>query len=273
MSQSAQVTPPASDPKLEAPAHVKDGPNGSAVVDPSLVPAPTPKVEGERPKWLPEKFKTAEEFAKSYAELEKKVGTPAVTPEAVTPKVTEVTPEAAQKAGIDVNALAKEYAEKGELSAETLKALNDKGFDKAAVDGYIAGQKAIADQQIAALETIAGGKEQLKSTLEWAKANLTEAERNGYDAALDSGNLDLVKLAMQGVAAKYAAANGSDPKLIDGGELSTSGDAPGYTSQAEIVAAMSDPRYRTDPAYQAKVYARLGNTQNIISTRSGSALP
>jgi hypothetical protein len=275
VSQSTQVTPDTTEQKLEAPSHVKDGPNGSVQVDPALVPAPTPKVEGERPKWLPEKFKTVEDFVKSHSELEKKLGaTPPKKDEPAPQTQTEVTVEAAKKAGIDVDALSAEYAKNGELSAESLESLNKAGFNKAAVDGYIAGQKAIADQQTATLEAVAGGKDQLKATLEWAKANLTEAERNGYDAALDSGNIELVKLAMQGVVSKYTAANGSDPALVGGGEETRSGDAAPFASQAEIIRAMQDPRYKTDTAYQAKVYARLANTEgNFISTRSGSVLP
>lgn len=266
MSQSAQITPVAASTELVAPAHVIDGPNGSVQVDPALVPVPTPKVEDGRPAWLPEKFKNAEELAKSYAELEKKQAT-AVTP-AAPAVIPAVTPEAATAAGVDLPALAQEYAEKGELSAETLNTLKTKGFDKAAVDNYIAGQQAIADKLMTTLETVAGGKEQLKATLEWAKANLTPAEAAGYDAALDSGNPELVKLALQGVTAKYTAANGSDPKLIDGGEGSRSlADAP-YGSQAEVVQAMKDPRYKIDPAYRAKVAARLNNTENLISVRS-----
>lgn len=265
MSQSAQVTPPASDTQLVAPAHVKDGPNGSVVVDPALVPVPTPKVENGRPAWLPKQFETPEAFAASYNELRTKMD---AGPPATPAVVAAVTPEAAQAAGIDMTALAQEYAEKGELSAETLKTLNDKGFDKAAVDTYIAGQQAIADKLIATLETVAGGKEQLKTTLEWAKSNLTPAEAAGYDAALDSGNPELVKLALQGVLAKYTAANGSDPKLVDGGEGTRSlADAP-FASQEEVVRAMKDPRYKVDPAYRKKVENRLNNTNDTFQIRT-----
>lgn len=268
MSTSAQLTPATTEETVVAPAHVKDGPNGSVVVDPALVPASTPKVEDGRPAWLPTKFKTVEDFAKSYTELEKKLGTPASTETPVVTPKPAVTPEAAVAAGIDMPALAKEYAENGELSVETLKTLNDKGFDKTAVDTYIAGQQAIADKLITTLETVAGGKEQLKTTLEWAKSNLTVAEANGYDAALDTGNPETVKLALQGVLAKYNAANGTDPKLVTGAEGAPSvTDAP-FASQAEIVKAMQDPRYAVDPAYRAKVAARLNNTENIVSIRS-----
>jgi len=37
--------------------------------------------DAERPQWLPEKFKTPEDFAKSYSELEKKIGTQPKAPE------------------------------------------------------------------------------------------------------------------------------------------------------------------------------------------------
>ena len=41
----------------------------------------TEQADGERPTWLPEKFKTPEDFAKSYSELEKKIGTQPKAPD------------------------------------------------------------------------------------------------------------------------------------------------------------------------------------------------
>jgi hypothetical protein len=39
-------------------------------------PATPPAADPNRPAYLPEKFKTAEDLAKAYVELEKKLGTP-----------------------------------------------------------------------------------------------------------------------------------------------------------------------------------------------------
>jgi hypothetical protein len=113
------------DPNASAPAHVKDGPNGGAQVDPKLVPPAGEKPAGERPSWLPEKFKTVEEFVKSHGELEKKLGErkPADAPPAGTEQKPGVTAEAAKAAGIDMAALNTEFSRNGELSAETLKTL------------------------------------------------------------------------------------------------------------------------------------------------------
>ena len=38
--------------------------------------APQDNQPSERPEWLPEKFKTPEDLAKSYSELEKKLSSP-----------------------------------------------------------------------------------------------------------------------------------------------------------------------------------------------------
>jgi lysozyme family protein len=162
-----------------------------------------------------------------------------------------------------MNALSTEFAKDGELSDETLKLLADKGFDKKAVDGFIAGQQAIAEKLSSALTELAGGKEKLAATFEWAKANLSEADIAAYDAAVDSGNLGLTKLALQGVIAQYNEAVGTDPALITGVEALKSTDSPPFANNAQVVAAMQDPRYKTDEEYRQKVAARLANTSTF----------
>lgn len=248
----AAVTPP--DPNATPRTDIVDGPNGGVIVDPSKTPAPADKSKGERPAGLPDKFNSWEDLAKSYTELEKKIGTPS------TPAAAPVTPEAAAKAGIDLPALNKEFAEKGELSAETLAALDKAGFNKAAVDSYVAGQTAIAEKITADLQAVAGGKEQFAATLAWATANLSAEDVAAYNDAIDSGNVKLAKLALAGVVAQYNEANGTQPNLIAGGESARGSDAAPYESQAQIIADMSKPEYKNDPAFRAKVTKRLAAT-------------
>lgn len=256
MTARLEITPAVTPDPNATPRTDIVGDGNGVRVDPALTPAPVDKDKGERPAWLPDKFKTVEEFAKSYTELEKKLGTPAVTPEPVTPAAT-VTAEAATKAGIDLPALAKEFAANGELSAETLKSLSDKGFDKAAVDGYIAGQTAISEKIVTDLQAVAGGKEAFTATLEWAKANLNADDKAAYNAAIDSGDIRLAKLALQAVVNQYTEANGKEPALVTGGEgVRTTGVEP-YASNAQMIADMRTKEYKTDPAFRAKVEARL----------------
>lgn len=259
MSVSSIVIPADTkvDPTPGAPAHVKDGPNGGVQVDPALVPLPVVKDGGERPAWLPEKFTTPEAMAAAYAALEAKQGAPA---EPAKPAVG-VTAAAATAAGFDLAALSQEYATNGELSEQTLSALAAKGFDQPAVDAFIAGQQAVADKLTTVLEEVAGGKAELAATLEWAKSNLTDVEAAAYDAALDSGNPDLVKLALMGVRAQFVKANGTEPNLISAsGELLRASDVAPFESSAEMVEVMKTDKYKNDPAFRAKVERRVAAT-------------
>ena len=122
---------------------------------------------------LPEKFKSVEDLAKSYSELEKKLGEQTPKEETVDPvnkaKLKEEAPkqensleiaeDAVENAGLDFDTLAQEYAEKGQLGDESYKALEQSGIPKAYVDQFIAGQKAIGEQQTNNVKTMVGGED------------------------------------------------------------------------------------------------------------------
>lgn len=210
-------------------------------------PAASPDTPPARPAWLPEKFKTPEDFAKSYAELEKRHNAP--------------PPSAEPAQGFDVAALSAEYREKGELSAETLNKLEKQGIPRAMALGYIKGQEALAAQQTSELASVVDGPENLKTVLDWAGKNLTAAEIDGYNALIDAGNLTAAKYLLSGFASRFAEANGSDPTLATtGANTGTPGDSAGYQSSAEMIRDMKDPRYQNDPAYRQKVRAKIART-------------
>jgi hypothetical protein len=206
----------------------------------------------ERPTWLPEKFKSPEDLAKAYAELERAKGAaPAGTPPA------PGTPPAAGSDPVNFDALAEEYVATGALKPETRAALNAQGFSDRAIDTYIAGAKAQAEAYDNAAYAAAGGtKEAFEAVAAWAGTALAPSERAAFTAAVQSGNVDTMKLAVEGVTAKYRAAN---PSLLMGG---TGGTAPTgvFASRAELTAAMKDPRYKTDPAYRDEVAQKLARS-------------
>lgn len=228
---------------------------------------------GERPEWLPSKFATVEELAASYKELESKLGgtkpeaaapapaTAPTTPPAVTPIPTDPA-AAVAAAGLDMAALNAEYASTGDLSEASRAALAAKGFDKATVDNYIEGQKARATQfQADVLSATPGGAEKYAEMVAWAKANLTEAEVVAYNKAIDTNDANVAKLAVAGLGARFTAAVGSEPTLIGGKPDAAQGDV--FGSIAEMKVAMSDKRYRDDPAYRRSVAEKLGRS-NIL---------
>jgi hypothetical protein len=228
----------------------------------------TQSVEG-----LPEKFKSVEDLAKSYSELEKKLGEQAPKQEEIdpvsktelkseTPKQEnnlEIAENAVEQAGLDFNALSQEYAEKGQLGEESYKALEESGIPKEYVDQFIAGQKAIGDQQTNTVKSMVGGEESYNDMAQWASQNMTDAEKKAYNQAVNSPDMETVKLAVNSLQAKYQAANGTEPNLVQG--KATPVAEQGYDSWAQVTEAMADPRYAKDPAYQAAVKAKIANSE------------
>lgn len=222
-------------------------------------PAPA---EPERPSWLPEKFKTVEDFAKSYSELEAKLGTPkapekAPEGEAPTPPVPEAQ-KAAEKAGVDMAKYSTEYDTNGKLSDESYATLAERGFDKATVDTYIAGQQAIADRYQDAAFATAGGKDALTQMNTWAQANLTPAEVASYNKAVTSGDVGMMQLAVSGLKARYAADNGTEGRPVI--PNTSTAKAGGFVTHTEMTTAMKDPRYRKDPDYRREVERRVAES-------------
>ena len=202
-----------------------------------------------RPEWLPEKFQSVEDMAKAYAELEAKLGgktqdNPQTDPANAATNQNGQNPEQA-------------LSEKG-LDLSTFTAA---GFDKGIVDNYINGQKAVAAQYETAVTAEVGGSEKYSEIVTWAKANMTDAEINAYNAAVSSGDLAQAKLAVLGLSAKFSKANGSEPRLVQGRTTSASGDV--FESTAQLTEAMRDKRYRNDPAFRAKVQSKLARS-NIL---------
>src|SRR6056300_77882 len=219
-------------------------------------------VTQSKPEGLPEKFKSVEDLAKSYQELEKKLGDSQ-------PKETEVSKEdtnsdldiaekAVETAGLNMDTLASEYAEKGELDEKSYEALEKAGIPKDYVNQFIEGQKAIADQQATSIKEMVGGADAYAEMSNWAAENMSEEEKTAYNTAVNSKDLETAKLAVVGLKAKFERANGNEPNLLEG-KGTVSGEK-GYASWAEVTRAMSDDRYSKDPAYQAMVQEKLANS-------------
>jgi hypothetical protein len=232
-------------------------------------PAPaaaTPPTPAARPDYIPEKFwdgekgqARVEELAKSYAELEQKFSKP---PQGQT-KPNEATPDekAAQALadkGLNIVDFQKEFDEKGALSEESYTKLSEKGIPKEMVDNYIAGQQALTEQFINTAYAIAGGEEKYTAMKAWAGANLKPEELTAFNDAVTTGTPEAAKLAIQGLAAKYAAASGTDPNLQHSGGPAASSNV--FRSWQEVTVAMSDSRYSNDPAYQKEVADKLARS-------------
>ena len=214
----------------------------------------------ERPQWLPEKFKSPEEMAKAYQELESKLGKG--EPKGELPDPNTATEDDANKTladkGLNLSEFSKEFSEKGELSPESYDKLAKAGIDKDIVDQYIEGQKARATQYEGTIKSEVGGDQKYTEMVSWAAANLTEAEINAFNSAVNSGDINQARLAVLGLSTQYAKANGSEPNRMVGGGKAAGEDV--FESTSQITEAMRDPRYKNDPAYRSKVQAKLARS-------------
>lgn len=255
-------TAPVKDPGV-VPAGAKIDANGNV-----SVPTDQPKKEetkaGDRPDWLLEKFKTTEEQAKAYSELEKKFSAtkkeePAKLADKA--KATDDPSKAVADAGFDFQALETEYAENGHLKPETYKALADKGIKEEFVDSYIEGRKAVGAQLVSGLIEIAGSEESVADTLEWAKGNVDAAQVAAYNRAIKSGDPVLTKAMFQTIHAQFAESGGVEPSLKGGG-----GGAGGdttiqpFASRAQMTKAMGSKEYKDDPGFRKEVERRVAAT-------------
>jgi len=209
-------------------------------------------VTQSKPEGLPEKFNSVEDLAKSYQELEKKLGDNTEAPKTDAPKEEtkndlDIAEKAVESAGLNMENLSSEYAEKGELDAKSYEALEKEG------------QKALTDQQASSLKEIAGGNEAYNEMSNWAADNMTDAEKTAYNTAVNSKDVETAKLAIAGLKAKFDGANGNEPNLVEG-KATVSGQ-DGYKSWAEVTRAMGDERYANDPAYQATVKEKLSKSE------------
>jgi len=217
----------------------------------------------ERPEWLPEKFKSPEDMAKAYSALESKLGQPQ-REEEVSEEVQELVSADASEIsevlganGIDFDVLQQEYQELGGLSEDAYPALEEAGFPEAVVDQWIAGQQAISQQVQTEMFSLVGGQEQYQELVGWAADALPEAEIDAFNATMATQDPNMIRLAIQGLNARYRSE--AAPSLLQGGTgpVSTGGK---FESTAELTAAMSDPRYEKDPAYRQQVSDKLARS-------------
>jgi hypothetical protein len=274
------ITEPTTGP--DAPAPSTDPIEGSvSPQNPSDQPAPSvPEGEGnqpesgDRPEWLPERFKSAEDLAKAYSELEKKFSQPkqAEAPkdpvkkegkpdELVEPVKEETDPNApkppADESKVDLTPFHQEWDEKGELSPDSFEKLEKMGFPRSLVDQYIKGFQASQAQEAQAIFSDVGGEQNYRSMTEWAAKSLPPEEVKAYDEIVSRGDVHAARIAAKGLYAQFVAANGQPPKKLVGGKASGESTLAPFRSSQEVVKAMSDSRYKNDPAYRRDVEKRL----------------
>ena len=180
--------------------------------------------EAEQQQLLAGKFKDAQSLEQAYIELQKKLG-----------ERNDVRNEEGD-----------EEAEASEEVEETEESEEDDS------------QETLTEAQAKQLFEMVGGEKAYKSMISWAGQNLTKQEISMYDSVMGKGDPNAIFFAVQALNNKYTEAVGNDGQLLTGRGGNDSVAA--FRSQAELVQAMSDPRYDKDPAYRQDVIRKLENS-------------
>ena len=212
------------------------------------------------------KYQSAEELEEAYIELQRKLGSSDEDDEVeeTTFDEDEYPEEVAE--GVDLITTASEeyYENEGAISEETMQrftemsssdlveaymAIRDRNPD---VDGGVATD--LTDAEMNQVYNSAGGEAEYGRLTSWAAQNLSETKLDAFNDMIDRGNSTAIQIAVAGLRAEYEAQEGYEGRMLTGKSAPT---ADGFRSQAEVVQAMSDPRYDRDEAYRQDVYDKL----------------
>lgn len=225
------------------------------------------KLIAEQEGLLAGKYNSPKELEKAYLELQSKLGQSETDQEegegeaeGINEEVSETTP------AFDLISKASEeyYANDNTLSKETIEKFSEMSSTDI-VNAYIesiknapAQQQAdvdIPDAQVNKIQNSVGGEKQFTEIVSWAANNLPEKQVQAYDNLVASGNVEAITLAIQGLKAQYDNAFGNEGRTLQGRAPRNSDGI--FKSQAELISAMSDPRYDTDEAYRDSVMDKL----------------
>ena len=205
------------------------------------------------------KYQSAEELERGYLELQKRLSSPAEEE----PQVEEA-PEAEEEEEIEVDgdlfdAIMESYRT-GEWDDNLVEEVGKMDpIDVAnmflAKQGEAQQTEVATEEDVTQIQDSIGGIDEYQNMIQWASENLSEQEINLYDAAMDRGDPLTMFFAAQALNSRYQDAVGYDGEMLTGSAPRNTSN--GFRSQAELIAAMSDPRYDKDPAYRQDIADKL----------------
>jgi hypothetical protein len=229
------------------------------------------------------KFNSAEELAKAYQQLERKLGQPrdkavetaeleAPAPPQEYNRETSVNDygeflsDKFEEAQLNPYEMAAAW-ERGDDVSNYVEKLTATGIPKQVIEQYLARPEAqaqagdgLTDADISELKGMVGGEQRFQQLSQWAVSNLNPQELADYNAAVDSGNKQTILWALKALQSRSADSGAREPQLIGGG---TPAKSAVFESQHEVIEAMNKTNsrgqrlYEVDNAYRLKVEKML----------------
>ena len=242
---------PSSDPEVLA--SIESDQAGSLAIGEEMVAQEEARLAG--------KYRDAQELEKAYMELEKKLGSQN-NEESDEGDSEEVEAEGEYTFEDLMRDADLEYQENGQLSDEMLEAFSELS-SRDLVEAYFELQNNQAEvpqgreleaDEVFDIQNSVGGEEQYRAMTDWAADNFSEEEVQAFDSVVETGNIPAIRLALQALQYRYQDTMGYEGETLQGKPAKSRDE---FKSQAELVRAMSDPRYDRDPAYRMEVMEKL----------------
>ena len=221
------------------------------------------KMAEDQEQLLAGKYKSAQDLEKAYVELQKKLGESNEEPEATAEEEEEAQPEETPVAETLLSEASQQFEETGTLTEEMMSRFTDMSSQEL-VETYMKMQKnapqapepvELTDKDVLTIKESVGGEAQYDKLMDWANSNMQQHQVDAFDDIISTGNVEAIQLVVEGLKSRYEASNGYEGRMLSGKAARDTSDV--FRSQAELVQAMSDPRYERDPAYRNDLLEKL----------------
>ena len=159
-----------------------------------------------------------------------------------------------------VTRIQQEYQNEDSLSDESYRELAEAGYSKAFVDAYIRGQEALVNQYVDKVMDFVGGRERFQQVYGHMQTNNPEGAE-ALIKAFESRDVATMKtiLNLAGQSRDKTFGKKAERTITKRATPAkpVARKAEGFESQAEMIKAMSDPRYRSDSKYRREVEQKV----------------
>ena len=112
----------------------------------------------------------------------------------------------------------------------------------------------LTDSEMNQVYNSAGGEVEYQRLVTWASDNISEQKLDAFNSIINNADATAIQIAVAGLRSEYESQEGYEGRMLTGKAAKAES---AFRSQAELVAAMNDPRYDRDPAYRQDLYEKL----------------
>jgi hypothetical protein len=208
------------------------GPEGDTT-QPQVEDTSLPSDEGEFV--IPDKFagKSAEDIAKAYVELERMKAKGEQPPADDTPPSDQPPADEAPKVE-EPNKYYQEFVEKGELSEDSFKELEDAGYSREDIQERLEFEQYRQNKKVNAVVEAIGGLENYQAMEAWATENVVDEERVQFTTEFANASDYVKKVMLKDMYGRFKASTGNEGGDVIHTNESQFTAVKGYTSQHEL---------------------------------------